>query len=98
MNGNVKVVAVLTARSGQGGALRALLEGMIEPSRSEVGNLRYDLWADASVPDRFVLDELYTGHDAVEAHRATQHFQHYLAEVGSLAERSAWTLDEVVTR
>lgn len=91
----VKIVAILTARPGVADRLRALLDGMLAPSRAEAGNLRYDLWQDQSDPTRFVLDELYTGQDAVAAHRATPHFQAYLAAIGELAERSAFVLDPV---
>ncbi len=89
----VKIVAILTARPGATDRLRALLEGMLAPSRAEAGNLRYDLWQDQSEPTRFVLDELYTGQDAVRAHRATPHFQAYLATIEDLAERVALVLD-----
>ncbi len=92
MTGHIKIVAMLTARPGKADALRDLLDGMIEPSRSEPGNLRYDLWIDQAVPDRFVLDELYEDADAVAAHRASPHFQTYLATINDLAERSAFTL------
>ena len=92
MNNPVKVIAVLTARSGAQDKLRALLDGMLAPSRAEAGNLRYDLWQDQNEPNRFVLDELYTGPDAVAAHRATPHFQAYLAAIGDLAERTAFAL------
>jgi quinol monooxygenase YgiN len=68
---------------------------MIEPSRAEPGNLRYDLWQDQSEPDRFYLDELYVNCEAVAAHRATPHFQAYLAAIGDLAERTAFVLDPV---
>lgn len=95
MTGNVKTVAVLTARPGKAEALRALLGGLIEPSRAEPGNLRYDLWSDPAAPGRFVLDELYIDYVAVESHRATPHFQHYLANITDLGDRSAWTLDAV---
>jgi nucleoside diphosphate kinase len=44
MTANVKIVAVLTARADTVDRLRALLDGMLEPSRAEPGNLRYDLW------------------------------------------------------
>ena len=66
---------------------------MIAPSRAEPGNLRYDLWADQSQPGRYVLDELYQDADAVAAHRASHHFQAYLASINNLAERTAYTLD-----
>lgn len=93
MSTHIKIVAVLTARPGKVDALRALLDGMIAPSRAEPGNLRYDLWADQAAPGRFVLDELYRDADAVAAHRASDYFQSYLASINDLAERSAFTLD-----
>ncbi|SER56090.1 putative quinol monooxygenase [Sphingobium sp. YR768] len=95
MTNPVKIVAVLTARAGAADQLRTLLDGMLVPSRAEAGNLRYDLWQDQSEPTRFVLDELYTNSDAVAAHRATPHFQDYLAAIGDLAERTAFVLDPV---
>lgn len=95
MTANVKIVAVLTARADAVDRLRALLDGMLELSRAEPGNLRYDLWQDQSDPNRFVLDELYADADAVDAHRATPHFQNYLSRIGDLAERSAFVLDPV---
>ena len=95
MTANVKIVAVLTAREGAVERLRSLLDAMLAPSRAEAGNLRYDLWQDQGEPRRFVLDELYVDAAAVAAHRATPHFQTYLAQIGGLAERSAFVLDPV---
>lgn len=92
MTSHIKIVAILTARPGKIDALRHLLNGMIEPSRSEPGNLRYDLWVDPAQSDRYVLDELYEDADAVAAHRSSAHFQTYLAAINDLAERSAFTL------
>lgn len=81
MSDEVKIVAVLTAKPDAADRLRLLFDGMLEPSRAEPGNLRYDLWQDQSQPGRFVLDELYRDADAVAAHRATPHYQAYLAEI-----------------
>ncbi len=97
MTANVKIVAVLTARADTTERLRALLDGMLEPTRAEPGNLRYDLWQDQSEPSRFVLDELYADADAVAAHRATPYFQSYLAQIGDLAERAAFVLEPIST-
>jgi quinol monooxygenase YgiN len=91
----VKIVAILTALPGQEAALRELLDSMLEPSRGEPGNHRYDLWADPATPGRFVLDELYADADAVASHRATPHFQTYLSRIEALAERQAFVLDPV---
>lgn len=95
MTAPVKIVAILTARPGKADDLQALLSGMLAPSRAEPGNLRYDLWRDQADPARFVLDELYTDNAAIAAHRATPHFQDYLARIGDLAERTALVLDAV---
>lgn len=93
MSTPVKVMAMVTARPGMAGALRALLDGMIGPSRAEPGNLRYDLWQDQADPNRFVLDELYEDAAALAAHRATPHFQSYLGKINALAERTSLALD-----
>jgi len=95
MTNPVKIVAVLTARAGKTEDLKALLLGMTAPSRSEPGNLRYDLWLDQANPDRFVLDELYTDNAAVAAHRETPHFKNYLSRISDLAERMPFVLDPV---
>jgi len=97
MTAPVKIVAVLTARAGAADRLRTLLDSMLAPSRAEPGNLRYDLWQDQANADRFILDELYVDAEAIAAHRATPHFQNYLAQIGDLAERDAFVLDPVAT-
>lgn len=91
----VKITAILSARPGKAAELGALLDGMIEPSRNEPGNLRWDIWRDQADSGRFVLDELYADDDAAAAHRATPHFRAYAARIGDLAERTALTLDPV---
>ena len=91
-----KIVAVLTAKPGNEPALEELLRGMVAPSRAEPGNVRWDIWQDASQPGCFVLDELYLDESAVAVHRATPHFQHYLAVVDTLAVRQAHVVRPVV--
>jgi len=89
----VKIMAILSAKPGKAAELRALLDGMLAPSRAEPGNLRYDLWQDQAEPERFVLDELYADQAAVVAHRTTPHFQAYVAIINDLADRTALVLD-----
>lgn len=93
MSNHVKTVAIFVARAGKSGELRALLDGMVAPSRAETGNLRYDLWQDQTDPARFVLDELYVDDEAVVAHRASSHFRNYASVINDIAERTAATLD-----
>lgn len=95
MTAQVKIMAILTALPGKAAELRALLDGMAAASRTEPGNLRYDIWRDRSLPDRVILDELYTDEAAVAAHRASAYFADYLGRINDLAERTAMTLDAV---
>jgi quinol monooxygenase YgiN len=95
MSTNVKVIAVVTAQPGKVEELKSLLFGMIAPTRAEPGNLRYDLWQEQGQPGNFTFDELYADDAAVAAHRASPHFQHYLASVNDLATRNAMVLDPV---
>jgi len=90
---SVKVMAILVARPGKAEELRALLAGMVSPSRAEQGNLQYNLWRDKADRGRFVLDERYLDNAAVAAHRATPHFKNYLSKINDLAERTALVLD-----
>ncbi|WNV12066.1 putative quinol monooxygenase [Tardiphaga sp. 709] len=92
---SVKIAAILVARPGKADELKALLHGMVAPSRAEAGNLRWDIWQDQADPNRFVLDELYKDNAAVAAHRDTLHFKVYAAKISELAERSAYVLDHV---
>ena len=89
----VKTIAILVARRGMVEELRALLDGMVAPSRAEPGNLQYDLWQDHADAGRFVLEELYTDDAAVAAHHASPHFEKYSSRINDLAERTLMVLD-----
>lgn len=95
MSGPVKIMALLVARQGKVDELSKLLLGMADPSRSEPGNLLWNIWKDQADPGRFVLDELYKDNAAVAAHRETPHYRTYFAAIGDLAERTAVVLDPV---
>lgn len=92
-NGYTGVRADLAFTGGWKSTAIYVLPQQLAPSRAEPGNLLYDLWRDQTQLGRFVLDKLYRDADAVAAHRATPHFQAYLAEIESLADRVAFVLD-----
>ncbi|MQT12934.1 putative quinol monooxygenase [Segnochrobactrum spirostomi] len=95
MSNPVKIIATLVAKPGNADALRALLDDLVAASRTEPGNLRYDLWQDSADPNRFVVDELYRDDAAVAAHRASPHFQTYGPKIGDLAELGLLVLNPV---
>ncbi len=93
-----KITAILTAYPGRNAELRALLVGMAPHCRAEPGNLRWDVWRDASNEDRYVIDELYSDAAAVEAHRSSPHYKAYAAKVPELADRVAVISEAVEVR
>ena len=95
MNAPMKITAILTARPGKVRDLVELLTSMAPHCRSEAGNLRWDIWQDQPNRERYMLDELYVDARAVPAHRETAHYQHYLAQIPDLADRTALVCDAV---
>lgn len=76
------VVALWTARAGEEGRVRKVLERMGEPSRSERGCLLYRTQQSQEDPRVFLLYEVYRSRDDYELHLASEHFQRYAVEVG----------------
>ena len=46
-----------------------------EGTRQEPGNIRFDVLRDQSNPNTFVIYEVFASAEAVEAHRATEHYK-----------------------
>jgi quinol monooxygenase YgiN len=88
---HMKTTALLKARPGKEGELIALLRSLANHSRSEPGNLRWDLWQDQHDETTFIIDELYRDIDSAQAHRATPHFRNYASRINELATRTAVT-------
>jgi quinol monooxygenase YgiN len=88
---HMKTTALLKARPGKEGELIALLRSLASNSRSEPGNLRWDLWQDQHDETTLIIDELYRDVDSVQAHRATPHFRNYASRINELATRTAVT-------
>ena len=93
MSSSVNVVAILVALPGKAEELRALLAGMVSPSRAEPGNSQYNLWRDKADLGRFVIEERYLDDAAAAAHHATPHYKNYLSKINDLAERTAVVLE-----
>jgi quinol monooxygenase YgiN len=75
------VIAQYRAREGEAERVAAALAEMVEPTRSEPGNLDYQVLRDPADPLLFVLFERYADAAAFDAHRATPHFGTWLAGV-----------------
>jgi len=72
---SVIVLAEWNAKPGREQAVAAALQELATATREEEGNLDYRIFVDVDVPGSFLLLEEYADAQAVDAHRASTHFQ-----------------------
>lgn len=79
----VSVHAIITPKPEFAAQVEGEMRTMVQRSRQEEGNLRYDLLRDDKDGQvRFHVQERYRDMAAVEAHRASAHYQAYRARAG----------------
>jgi quinol monooxygenase YgiN len=72
------IVVGLKAKAGKEDQLRRDLSVLVEPSRNEDGNIRYDLYEDQGEPGRFVFVEEWSSTEAqAKHHEHGPHIQHF---------------------
>lgn len=71
----VQLIARHTIASGNEDEAFPLLDELIAASRSEPGNIAFDLYRKAGDPRSYALLERYASREALAAHRETPHFQ-----------------------
>lgn len=74
----IAIFATITPHPEHREAVEQALRVMIQHSRAEAGNLRYDLFV-RDDGQAFDLFELYVDEAAIDAHRQSRHYQHYRA-------------------
>lgn len=82
----VSVFASFRPREGRAGDLRSLLTWMVERTRAEPGCERYDLYEQHGAGGALHLFERYRNQEALEAHRATDHYVEYRRQVEDLLD------------
>ena len=73
--GEVQMIARCVARDGKKDQVRALLQGMLTPTRAESGCKLYELY-ESSSGGRFYFYETWESQVALDQHVATPHFEH----------------------
>jgi quinol monooxygenase YgiN len=87
MSHPVHIFASFVPKEGEVHAVREVLLGMRVASLQEPGCRQYDMFsAETDGRTSFHLMETYADADAVQAHRDTQHYKNYRAEIGNLIE------------
>ena len=81
----VRVVARAVARGGSENQLRELLQGMLAPTRAELGCKLYELYESDS-KGRFYFYEIWESQTALDRHAASPHFRHLEQAVGELLQ------------
>jgi quinol monooxygenase YgiN len=82
----VSVFASFRPRAEREDALRSLLIWMVERTRAEPGCERYDLYEERDAGGALHLFERYRSPEALEVHRASDHYIEYRRKVADLLE------------
>ncbi len=81
----VTVVATFQAKPGKEAELRAVLTGLVAPTRQEAGCLNYDLHGLPDDPGKFLFHENWTSKALLEAHLKSPHIKALLPHLPKLA-------------
>ncbi|TDI55285.1 MAG: antibiotic biosynthesis monooxygenase [Acidobacteria bacterium] len=82
----LRVVAHLRAQEGKGAELGEALEGLIDPTRAEPGNISYELLASLDDDRDYTFVEEYQDGDAFDAHMETPYIAAAMAALPELVE------------
>ncbi len=80
----VRVVARLIAFPNKVEDAKALLLGLLEPTRKEPGCLQYNLLQNQADPTDFTFVEEWTSNEALDTHLASEHIQAAIAHIPEL--------------
>lgn len=80
----VQVVARLVAFPDKVEEAKALLLGLIEPTRQEAGFIQYNLLQNQTDPTDFTFVEEWESHEALDTHLASTHIQAAIARIPEL--------------
>lgn len=86
MRNKLVSIAVLKSKAERRDALRDGLLALIDPTRSETGNLDYVLFEAKDEPGVFYMREAFEDQAALDAHFATPHFQAFKTTLEDLLE------------
>jgi quinol monooxygenase YgiN len=88
MAATVHVIARWLAKPGKEDELKAVLTGLIPPSRREIGCYQYDLLLNPADPRDFCFVERWDDEKAFEQHGATAHVKTALSQAQELVDGS----------
>jgi len=84
MSGVVTVVATIKAKEGNESEVRAVLEGLLAPTRAESGCLNYDLHVSSECSRTFLFHENWESLGHLERHLESPHLEAFKARFDEL--------------
>lgn len=81
----VRVIARAMARNGKADEMKALLRGMVKPTRAEEGCKYYELF-ESNLPGLFYFNELWESPAHLAAHAASPHFTEIFGKAKELLQ------------
>jgi len=83
----IQIVAEIEIKREHRDSLIPVLKTLVEGSRSEPGNKRYDFTEDIARPGHFFVIEEWLSEKAIEEHGASPHFQNFVANIKGKSEK-----------
>jgi quinol monooxygenase YgiN len=93
----LSVVAILMVREGTEDEMRGALAALVPPSRTDQGNLRYEMYADQTESRRFVIVQRWTDETAYVKHdKGSDHIQQFTKRHGDkIAKADVYRLESI---
>lgn len=73
----LKIVAVVTAKKEYQKDIEKALHNVVDGTRTEEGNVSYDLHVDIKNPLKYIIIEVWKSQEALNIHNATVHFNEF---------------------
>jgi quinol monooxygenase YgiN len=81
---SLTVIAHIRAKPGQESRMRQVLQGLVSPTRAEVGCINYDLHQSQADPTLFVFYENWASEAHLDAHSKSPHIQSFRKVAGEI--------------
>jgi quinol monooxygenase YgiN len=81
---SLTVIAHIRAKPGQESRVRQVLQGLVSPTRAEVGCINYDLHQSQADPTLFVFYENWASEAHLDAHSKSPHIQSFRKVAGEI--------------
>lgn len=80
------IIATIVVKESALELIKPIFKDVVDATRREEGNISYELNQDINQPNKFVMVEVWSSQNAIDAHNASDHFQKFAADAKDLLE------------